>query len=68
MANNQHKQRGTAPQAKQESPMEALLDTFAEVIDSGTAKMDSSELCESEKRFNQIADRVVARKRRRETA
>lgn len=49
--------------------MDALLDSFGEVIDSGAEKMDSSELRESEKRFNEIADRVAAgRKRRRETA
>lgn len=55
--------------AKQKSAMDELLDSFGEVIDSGAEKMSPSELRESEKRFNEIADRVVAsRKRRRETA
>ncbi len=54
---------------KQKSAMDELLDSFGEVIDSGAKKMDSLELRESEKRFNEIADRAVAsRKRRRETA
>jgi len=49
--------------------MDELLDSFGEVIDSGAKKMDPSELRESEKRFNEIVDRVAAsRKRRRETA
>ena len=48
--------------------MDKLLDSFAEVIDSGAEKMNPSELRESEKRFNEIADRVASRKRRRETA
>ena len=48
--------------------MDALLDRFADIIDSGAEKMSPSELRESEKRFNEIADRVAARKRRRETA
>jgi hypothetical protein len=54
---------------KQKSAMDELLDSFGEVIDSGAEKMDPSELRESEKRFNEIADRAAAsRKRRRETA
>jgi hypothetical protein len=54
---------------KQKSAMDKLLDSFGEVIDSGAEKMDSTKLQESEKRFNEIADRVAAsRKRRRETA
>jgi hypothetical protein len=49
--------------------MDELLDSFGEIIDSGAEKMDSSQLQESEKRFNEIADRVAgARKPRRETA
>jgi len=54
--------------AKPKSAMDALLNGFAEVIDSGAEKMSSSELHESQKRFNEIADRVASRKRRRETA
>jgi hypothetical protein len=48
--------------------MDELVDSFAEVIDSGAEKMSPSELRESEKKFNEIADRVASRKRRRETA
>jgi hypothetical protein len=49
--------------------MDALLDAFGDVIDSGAEKMSPSELRESEKKFNEIADRVAAgRKPRRETA
>jgi hypothetical protein len=64
------REHGMASSAtKQKSAMDELLHSFGEVIDSGAEKMDSTELRESEKRFNQIADRVVAsRKRRRETA
>jgi hypothetical protein len=68
--NHQHRGAGTATSiAKKKSAMDELLDSFAEIIDSGAAKMNSSQLQESEKRFNQIADRVAAsRKRQRETA
>jgi hypothetical protein len=48
--------------------MDELLNKFAEVIDSGAEKMSPAELRESEKKFNEIADRVASRKRRRETA
>jgi len=55
--------------AKQKSAMDKLLDTFAEVIDSGAQKMTPRELRESEKNFNAALDRAVAaRKRPRETA
>lgn len=57
------------PTAKQKSAMDKLLDSFGEVIDSGAEKMDSTKLRESEKRFNEIADRAsAARKPHRETA
>ena len=57
------------PSAKRGSAIDKLLDSFAEVIDSGAEKMSPRELRESEKKFNEIVDRaVVARKRRRETA
>ena len=66
---NHHKAQGTASSAaRPKSAMDELLDSFAEVIDSGAEKMNPSELRESEKRFNEIADRVASRKRRRETA
>ena len=54
---------------KRKSATDELLDSFGEVIDSGAKKMDADELRESEKKFNEIADRAAAsRKRRRETA
>jgi len=54
---------------KGKSAMESLLETFEEVIDSGARKMDDVQLRNSEKKINEIVDRVVgARKRRRETA
>ena len=54
---------------KQKSAMDKLLDSFSEAIDSGTGKMNSDQLRESEKKFSKIADRAAAcRKRRRETA
>ena len=54
--------------AKQKSAMTKLLDSFAEIIDSGAKKMNARELRESEKKFNAALDRAVAaRKRRRET-
>jgi len=66
---HQQKERPMGSSTKQKSPMDELLDSFGEVIDSGAEKMDASELQESEKKFNEIADRVAAgRKRRRETA
>lgn len=70
MRNHQNKRHAMATTpVKQKSAMDKLLDSFGEVIDSGAEKMDSTKLQESEKRFNEIADRVAAsRKRRRETA
>ena len=70
MSNQEHRERGIAPSSvRQKLPMDELLDSFGEVIDFGAKKMDASELKESEKKFNEIADRVAAgRKRRRETA
>ena len=54
---------------KRKSAMDELVDRFGEVIDSGAKKMNDDELRQSEKKFNEIADRVAAsRKRRRETA
>jgi hypothetical protein len=54
---------------KPKAAMDEALDSFAEVIDSGAKKMDPSALRDSEQRFNEIADRAAAsRKRRRETA
>ncbi len=48
--------------------MDALLDTFRKIINSGAEKMDSAQRRESEERFNKILDRAVAsRKRRRQT-
>lgn len=58
-----------ASTGKKKSAMDDLLKSFGEVIDSGAKKMDAAQLRESEKRFNEIADRAAgARKRRRETA
>jgi hypothetical protein len=55
--------------SKEKSAMDALLETFGEVIDAGAANMDESQLKASEKKFNDAVDRAVAvRKRRRETA
>jgi len=66
---NQPKERGiSSSTAGQKSAMDKLVDSFAEIIDSGAEKMSPSELRESERRFNEIADRVASRKRRRETA
>jgi hypothetical protein len=68
--NQQRKERKmSAPITKKKSAMDDLLDSFGQVIDSGAEKRDPAELRESEKRFNKIADRAAAgRKRRRETA
>ena len=70
MRNNQHREPGMASSAtKPKSAMDDLLDSFGEAIDSGAQKMDPSQLRDSEKKFNEIADRAAAsRKRRRETA
>ena len=65
---NEGQQMATTP-AKDKSATDKLIDTFGEVIDSGAEKMDSEQLRESEKKFNEIADHAAAsRKRRRETA
>ena len=54
---------------KQKSAMDELLESFGEAIDSGASRMDSEQLRKSEEKFNEIADRAAAsRKRRRETA
>jgi hypothetical protein len=51
------------------SAMGSLLETFGEVIDSGSEKMSEAELRESEKKFNAAVDRAVAsRKQPRETS
>ncbi len=53
---------------KQKNPMEALLERFGKIIDDGAKTMDAKQLRESEKKFNEVIDRAVAKKRRRETA
>ncbi len=71
MARNQQRKepKMAVPNTKKKSAMDELLDSFGQVIDSGAEKMDRAELQESEKRFNEIADRLAAgRKPRRETA
>lgn len=70
MPNHQNKGHAMATTpVKQKSAMDKMLDSFGEVIDSGAEKMNSDQLRESEKKFNEIADRAAAsRKRRRETA
>jgi len=50
---------------KQKSAMDALLDRFRKIIDSGAEKMNSAELRESERRFNEILDRAAACRERR---
>ena len=62
MRKNQQRESGMGSSAtKQKSAMDELLDSFGEVIDSGAEKMNPSELRDSEKRFNEIADRAVGR-------
>ena len=58
MATTQVKQK-SAQKSAPKSAMDKLLDSFGEVIDSGAGKMDSSQLRESEKKFNEIADRAA---------
>jgi hypothetical protein len=54
---------------KQKSPMDSLVQSFAEVIESGASKMNEIERRESEKKFNDAVDRAVAgRKQPREKA
>ena len=48
--------------------MDALIDRFGEIIETGAQKMDAEQLRESEKKFNDAIDRAVANKRRRGTA
>jgi L-lactate utilization protein LutC len=52
---------------RKKSAMDALLDRFSEIIETGAQKMDAEELRKSEKKFNDAIDRAVANKRRRET-
>lgn len=70
MPTNPHKEsRISKADKKPKSAMDALIESFGEVIDSGAKEMSPAQLRDSEKRFNEIADRVAAsRKRRRETA
>ena len=68
MANQPKERRTASSTGRPKSAMDKLLDSFAEIIDSGAETMSPSEMRESEKRFNEIADRVASRKRRRETA
>jgi hypothetical protein len=70
MPNTNHKKEcnmATSP-AKEKNAMKSLLDCLDEVIDKGAEKMDAEQLRKSEKRFNDVVDRAVANKRRRETA
>ena len=56
------KEQGAASSAaRQKSAMDELLGSFAGVIDLGSEKINPSELRESQKRFNEIADRVASR-------
>lgn len=53
---------------KKKNPMDSLLDRFSEIIETGAEKMDTEQLRESEKKFDDAIDRAVANKQRRETA
>jgi hypothetical protein len=53
---------------RKKSALDAFVDRFGEIIESGAQKMNAEQLRESEKKFNEAIDRAVARKRRRETA
>ncbi len=53
---------------RKKSAADALVDRFIQIIETGAQKMDSEQLRESEKKFNDTIDRAVANKRRRETA
>jgi len=46
--------------ADDKSALGSLLETFGEIIDSGSEKMNETELRESEKKFNAAVDRAVA--------
>jgi len=47
--------------------MDELLESFADVIDSGAEKMTQRELRESETKFSGIVDRAIAARKRGQT-
>jgi hypothetical protein len=53
---------------RKKSATDAFIDRFSEIIETGARKMDTGQLRDSEKKFNDAIDRAVANKRRRETA
>jgi hypothetical protein len=53
---------------RKKNAVDALLDRFSAIIETGAQKMNAEELRESEKKFNDAIDRAVANKQRRGTA
>jgi hypothetical protein len=60
----------TSPLKKvsKKSAMDALKERFSKIIETGSRNMDSNQLRESEKKFNDAVDRAVSNKQRHETA
>jgi L-lactate utilization protein LutC len=53
---------------RKKNAVDALLDRFSEIIETGAQKMNAEQLQESERKFNDAIDRAVANKQRRGTA
>jgi hypothetical protein len=67
MATAKRKKESPRPNSiNRKSAMDKLLDTMRNIIEDGACDMTAKELKESERKFHAIADRVAARKQRRE--
>jgi hypothetical protein len=53
---------------KRKSAMDALLESMDELAVSATKRMSTNEVRKARKKINDLVDRAVARKPRRETA
>jgi ElaB/YqjD/DUF883 family membrane-anchored ribosome-binding protein len=74
MANKNHKKEGhmATASAKQKSAVDTLLDSMDQLVDSAAERMTPDEMRKARKEVNDVVDRavdrLVAHKRRRETA
>jgi len=71
MLNTNKKKKGyrvATSQPKQKTAMDSLLESMDELAVAASEKMSTDEVRETRKQINDLVDRAVARKPRRETA
>jgi hypothetical protein len=68
--NKKGRRVATSPLKKprKKSAADAFVERFGEIIETGAQTMNAKQLRESEEKFNDIIDRAVGNKQRRETA